>query len=84
MKKVKAIYQKICYKLQRKFDTIVIRAYKYVKRKQDFLHSARAVHVKKGKRKYTLLFIETKDGEYRVNLGRHREITHGHIPVIKL
>ena len=59
MKAIKSIYRKICYNLQRRFDTIVIRAYKYVKRKQDFLYSAKAVHVKKGKRKYTLLFMNT-------------------------
>jgi hypothetical protein len=31
------------------------------------------VKVKKGKRRYDLLFIETKEGKFRFNLGRHWE-----------
>lgn len=31
------------------------------------------VQVKKGKRKYTLLFLQTEQGKIRINLGRHWE-----------
>lgn len=48
-------------------------------RRQSFVREVRQVHVKKGKRKYTLLFVETLEGTVRFNLGRHREVTHGYL-----
>lgn len=39
--------------------------------REDFEIKSEIVKVKKGKKRYNLLFIETKEGRLRVNLGRH-------------
>lgn len=44
---------------------------KHFTRRQSFVREVRTVPVKKGKRKYTLLFVTTLDGTTRFNLGRH-------------
>lgn len=51
---------------------------KHFARRQSFVKEIRTVNVKKGKRRYTLLFVTTLDGTTRINLGRHRQITHGY------
>lgn len=40
-------------------------------RKENFILSHEVVNVKRGTRRYSLIFIETKDGKIRVNVGRH-------------
>jgi hypothetical protein len=50
---------------------------KHFVRRQSFVREIRTVNVKKGKRKYTLLFVTTADGTQRFNLGRHRQIENG-------
>lgn len=47
-------------------------------RRQSFVREVRHVNVKKGKRRYTLLFVTTLDGTTRINIGRHREIPFGY------
>lgn len=47
-------------------------------RRQSFVREIRTVYVKKGKRKYTLLFVTTLDGTTRINLGRHTELNYGY------
>jgi hypothetical protein len=51
---------------------------KLISRRQSFVREIRTVNVKKGTRRYTLLFITTLDGTTRVNLGRHWEIDKGY------
>jgi hypothetical protein len=46
-------------------------------RRQSFVREIRTVDVKKGTRRYTLLFVTTMDGTTRINLGRHRTIDRG-------
>lgn len=48
-------------------------------RRQSFVREVRHVNVKKGKRKYTLLFVTTMDGTHRFNLGRHTKVEHGYL-----
>lgn len=48
-------------------------------RRQSFVREIRPVNVKKGKRKYTLLFVTTMDGTTRINLGRHMKVEHGYL-----
>jgi hypothetical protein len=44
----------------------------HVKQKQ-FVREIHEIDVKKGKRKYTLVIVQTIDGQKVFNLGRHRE-----------
>jgi len=44
---------------------------KKVTRRKSWVKEVYEVHVKKGQRKYTLLIVDTLDGQYKVNLGRH-------------
>jgi hypothetical protein len=56
-------------------------------RRQSFVREVRQVNVKKGTRRYTLLFVTTKDGTTRFNLGRHFDLTKGYLsgkPVLEL
>lgn len=48
-------------------------------RRQSFVREVREVNVKKGRRKYTLLFVTTLDGTQRFNLGRHRTLDYGYL-----
>ena len=52
------------------YEQTVNRLYQEV-RHQNFILGAKVVNVKKGSRKYSLVFIETKDGTVRVNVGRY-------------
>lgn len=40
--------------------------------RESFTITEKIVNVKKGKRRYTLLFVEHPGGKIRYNLGRHR------------
>jgi len=49
--------------------------------KEDFRLKHKVLSVKKGKRRYDVLFVETPTGKVKVTLGRHTEKTK-EIPVI--
>lgn len=53
--------------LVKKHPETIVNAYAIVKteQKKNFVISAKEAEVKKGKRKYTLLFIETKEGQFK-------------------
>lgn len=68
--------------IKKRLDLICIKWYKYIKRKQEFIIKTKEINVKKGKRRYTLYIIETKQGKIKINLGRHRVIEHGYINLI--
>lgn len=40
-------------------------------RRRSWVKEVHEINVKKGQRKYTLLIIDTLDGQFKVNLGRH-------------
>lgn len=61
------------------FDSLIIKLYQSVKTKREFMRGSYVIHVKKGKRKYDALFMETENGTVRVNLGRHEE----NLPIIQ-
>lgn len=50
---------------------VIKEFYQLIRRGQFTLHEIKEVNVKKGKCRYTLLFIETRDGNVRLNMGRH-------------
>jgi hypothetical protein len=52
---------------------------KHFTRRQSFVREIRTVNVKKGKRRYTLLFVTTLDGTTRINLGRHKTLDQGYL-----
>ena len=50
-----------------------------IRKERPFVTHVKQINVKKGKRKYTLLILNTLKGEIKVNLGRHREIINDEI-----
>lgn len=68
--------------IKKKLDLFCIKWYKSIRRKQEFILKVKEINVKKGKRRYTLLIIETKQGNIRINLGRYRKIDYGYINLI--
>ncbi len=57
--------------LRRVYDRLIVRLYRKVRSRQDFVQSIHDVNVKKGKRRYTLMVVETGSGSFKFNLGRH-------------
>ena len=74
-KKFKNLYYRVLYRpvrwIQKKIDRWAERRYQEIVRKEEFILGFKAVTVKKGKIKYTLLFFQTPKGQVRFNLGRH-------------
>jgi len=52
------------------WDLAVNKFYQFIRVKESFVLKTKEVSVKKGKRRYTLLVIETVDGNVKFNLGR--------------
>lgn len=53
------------------WDMYVKQSYQLKRMQENFILNTKQINVKKGKRKYTLLVMETKDGQVKFNLGRH-------------
>ena len=59
-------------KVVRRWQSFIRSEYIKIKRGTNFIAKCYTINVKKGKRRYTLLIIETYNGEYlRFNLGRY-------------
>jgi len=58
-------------KLRIIYEDFIRKQYQKIRRKEPYLHSYQDIQVKKGKIKYTLLILETVDGQMQINLGRH-------------
>lgn len=53
------------------WEQVVTHYYQSVRKKKQFILETKEIRVKKGKRRYTLVVCETKEGKIRFNLGRH-------------
>jgi len=53
------------------YESTVRKLYRNIRRKHSFILNQTIIPVKKGKIRYTLVFIETTEGKIRLNLGRH-------------
>jgi len=54
------------------WERIVKNWYQKIRSKEEFILDAKVLKVKKGSVKYRLLFLETTQGKYKFNLGRHK------------
>lgn len=57
-------------------DITIQELYQHVEQRESFVVTAQEVYIKKGKRRYTLIVIKTKDGELRFNIGRYPTEMH--------
>lgn len=72
--------KRIIKKIQKGLEFFCIAWYKSIKRKQEFVMGIKEISVKKGKCRYTLLILETKTGQTKINLGRHvNRLDYGYI-----
>ncbi len=52
-------------------DKYIVQWYKTLRRSEEFVLSTHMVHVKKGKRRYKLLILETTQGKIKITINRH-------------
>ena len=65
------------------YEKKVRELYKGLRRKEEFLLSTKVITIKKGTRRYDLVFIETVDGKIRINLGRRSNKHKGYTNFIE-
>jgi hypothetical protein len=68
---MKKLIQKIRKKINKRWEQQVKKWYQNVKKKETFILDTKLINVKKGTGKYRLFLVETTEGNYRFNLGRH-------------
>ena len=49
----------------------IVQWYKTLRRSEEFVLSTHIVNVKKGKRRYKLLILETTQGKIKITINRH-------------
>lgn len=65
------LFEKLYNKYSDLLNPLILKFYKKIVR-SDFNIVTDIVKVKKGKAKFYVAFFKTKEGNIRVNLGRHR------------
>ncbi len=71
--------KKLKERIIKRYESIIKKLYQRIRQKEEFLLSTKEVIVKKGKKRYTLLFFESVASFIRINLGRRGE----NIPIEK-
>lgn len=70
---MKKFIQKIKKRINKRWEQQVRKWYQNVKTKETFILDTKLINVKKGTGKYRLFLVETTEGNYRFNLGRHKD-----------
>lgn len=51
------------------FDEFIKKQYKKLRKKEQFIINAKVIEGKKGNKKYQVFLIETKEGDWKINLN---------------